>query len=98
MNETIVVYVESGETLSEIAARYGVTVEQLQEWNRLEEPDYVQVGQRIVVHEAVVPPGWDDAAGAWGVWMGGALIVAFLLFLGKIFIVCVIGEFSENGI
>ena len=25
-------------------------------------------------------------------------IVAFLLFLGKIFIVCVIGEFSENGI
>ena len=82
MNETIVVYVESGETLSEIAVRYDVTVEQLQEWNRLEEPNYVQVGQRIVVHEAaVVPPGWDDAAGAWGVWMGGALVVALLLFL-----------------
>ena len=82
MNETIVVYVESGETLSEIAVRYDVTVEQLQEWNRIEEPNYVQVGQRIVVHEAaVVPPGWDDAAGAWGVWMGGALIVALLLFL-----------------
>ena len=76
------VYVESGETLSEIAVRYDVTVEQLQEWNRLEEPNYVQVGQRIVVHEAaVVPPGWDDAAGAWGVWMGGALVVALLLFL-----------------
>ena len=75
------VYVESGETLSEIAARYGVTVEQLQEWNRLEEPDYVQVGQRIVVHEAVVPSGWDDAIGAWGPWMGGALVLALLLFL-----------------
>ena len=75
------VYVESGETLSEIAARYGVTVEQLQELNRLEEPDYVQVGQRIVVHEAVVPPGWDDAIGAWGPWMGGALVLALLLFL-----------------
>ena len=75
------VYVESGETLSEIAARYGVTVEQLQEWNRIEEPDYVQVSQRIVVHEAVVPPGWDEAAGAWGAWVGGALVVALLLFL-----------------
>ena len=82
MNKTIVVYVESGETLSEIAVRYDVTVEQLQEWNRIEEPNYVQVGQRIVVHEAaVVPPGWDDAAGAWGVWMGGALVLALLLFL-----------------
>ena len=75
------VYVESGETLSEIAARYGVTVEQLQEWNRIEEPNYVQVGQRIVVHEAVVPSGWDEAAGAWDAWVGGALFVALLLFL-----------------
>ena len=75
------VYVESGETLSEIAAQYGVTVEQLQEWNRIEEPNYVQEGQRIVVHEAVVPSGWDEAIGAWGPWMGGALVLALLLFL-----------------
>ena len=82
MNETVVVYVESGETLSEIAAQYGVTVEQLQEWNRIEEPNYVQVGQRIVLHEAaVVPPGLDEAAGAWSPWMGGALVLAFLLLL-----------------
>ena len=75
------VYVESGETLSEIAAQYGVTVEQLQEWNRIEEPNYVQEGQRIVVHEAVVPSGWDEAIGAWGLWMGGALFLALLLLL-----------------
>lgn len=81
MNETIVIYVESGETLSEIAAQYGVTVEQLQEWNRIEEPNYVQEGQRIVVHEAVVPSGWDEAIGTWGPWMGGALVLALLLFL-----------------
>ena len=81
MSETIVVYVDSGETLSEIAARYGVTVEQLQQWNRIEDPNFVQVGQRIVVHEAVVPPGWDEPAGAWGPWMGGALVVALLWFL-----------------
>ena len=81
MSETIVVYVDSGETLSEIAARYGVTVEQLQQWNRIEDPNFVQVGQRIVVHEAVVSPGWDEPAGAWGAWMGGALVVALLWFL-----------------
>ena len=81
MSETIVVYVDSGETLSEIAARYGVTVEQLQQWNRIEDPNFVQVGQRIVVHEAVVPPGWDEPAGAWGPWMGAALVVALLWFL-----------------
>lgn len=81
MSETVVVYVDSGETLSEIAARYGVTVEQLQRWNRIEDPNFVQVGQRIVVHETVVPPGWDEPVGAWGAWMGGALVVALLWFL-----------------
>ena len=81
MSETTVVHVEPGETLSEIAARYGVTVEQLQEWNRIEEADYVQAGQRIVVHDAVVAPGWDDAAGAWSGWLGGALVVVALLLL-----------------
>ena len=81
MSETVVVYVDSGETLSEIAARYGVTVQQLQQWNRIEDPNFVQVGQRIAVHEAVVPPEWDEPAGAWGAWMGGALVVALLWFL-----------------
>lgn len=78
MNETHSVQIESGETLSEIAAQHGVTVEQLQEWNRIEEADYVQAGQKIVVHEAVVSPRWDEADGAW---LAGALVVAALLFL-----------------
>ena len=81
MSETIVVHVESGETLSEIAAQYGVTVEQLQEWNRIEEADYVQAGQRIVVHDAVVAPGWNEAVGAWSGWLGAALVVVALLLL-----------------
>ena len=81
MSKTVVVHVESGETLSEIAAQHGVTVEQLQEWNRIEEPNYVQVGQRLVVHEAVVSSGWDEAIGAWSPWMGGVLVLALLLFL-----------------
>ena len=81
MNEPIVVYVDSGETLSEIATRHGVTVEQLQQWNRIEDPDYVQVGQRIIVQEAVVAEEAEEAVGAWGAWIGGALVLALLLFL-----------------
>ncbi len=83
MSETIAVRVEPGETLSEIAIRYGVTVEQLQEWNRIEEADYVQAGQRIVVHNAAVAPGWNEATDPWdaALPLGGALVVAALLFL-----------------
>jgi len=82
MNETHSVQIESGETLSEIAAQHGVTIEQLQEWNRIEEADYVQAGQRIVVHNAaVVSPRWDETNGAWGAWLAGVLVVAALLFL-----------------
>lgn len=55
VNETFVVYVDPGESLSQLAARHGVTLEQLQQWNGIENPDYVQAGQRIVVHEAAVP-------------------------------------------
>lgn len=50
MSEFIVTHVKPGETLSGIAARYGVSVEDLQKWNRIENPDLVLVGQKIVVH------------------------------------------------
>lgn len=41
----------------------------------------MQVGQRIIVHDAAVTPGWDEAAGDWSGWLGGALVVAALLLL-----------------
>ena len=58
MREIIVTHVKAGETLSEIAARYGVSVDALQRWNQIEDPDFVLVGQRIVVYNAA------DAAGS----------------------------------
>ena len=58
MSEIIVTHVKPGETLSGIAARYGVSVDTLQRWNRIENPDLVLVGQRIVVYNAA------DAAGS----------------------------------
>ncbi len=91
MNEFIVTHVESGETLSEIAARYGVSVEALQRWNRIENPDLVRVGQRIVVYEeetaesfasenamSQAEPVFDVALGSWGVWVGGLILLALL--------------------
>ena len=54
MNEVIVTHVEPGETLSEIAARHGVSVDALQRWNGIENPDLVLVGQRIVVYKGDV--------------------------------------------
>ena len=52
VTEVIVTHVEAGETLSEIAARYNVSVDALLQWNRIDNPDLLLVGQRIVVHTA----------------------------------------------
>lgn len=94
MNKIIVTHVEPGETLSEIAARYGVSVDALQKWNHIENPDLVLVGQKIVVYNANMPEfsaiesavSWaslipDLVDGSWGVWVGGAIVLALLLYL-----------------
>ena len=95
MNEIIVTHVDPGETLSEIAARYGVSVDALQRWNRIENPDLVQIGQRIVVYKVVDAPEYSTSGGAvsnavpepdvlvgfWDVWIGGAIVLALLLLL-----------------
>ncbi|MBA3777838.1 MAG: LysM peptidoglycan-binding domain-containing protein [Chloroflexi bacterium] len=47
-SETLYVVVE-GETLSEIAERYGVTVEALVEANDIADPDLLEIGQRLVI-------------------------------------------------
>lgn len=56
VTEVTVTYVEPGETLSEIAARYEVSVDALLRWNRIDNPDLVLVGQRIVIHTAEEAP------------------------------------------
>ena len=95
VNGIIVIHVGSGETLSEIAARYDVSVDELQRWNRIENPDLVLVGQKIVVYNAVDAPdssasegaasqaasGSEVVVGSWDVWMGGVIVLALLLFL-----------------
>ncbi len=41
--------VEQGETLFSIGQRYGVSVEQLREWNGIGEEEYIQPGQELKV-------------------------------------------------
>jgi LysM repeat protein len=41
--------VQPGEFLSQIAARYGVTVEAIVEANGIENPNLIEVGQRLII-------------------------------------------------
>ncbi len=52
--------VQPGDTLSSIAYRYGTTVQQLVELNNIANPNYIWVGQSIVI------PGEDDDVGQPG--------------------------------
>ena len=41
--------VQAGDTLSAIAKKYNVTLEQLMKWNDIKNPDILAVGQRLVI-------------------------------------------------
>lgn len=49
VTEQIEYTVRRGDTLSQIARKYGTTVNQLQAWNRISNPDIIFAGQRIRV-------------------------------------------------
>ena len=56
-NDTIVHVVKGGETLTSIACLYGVTVQQIQEWNDISNPSHIYAGQALVINPpAGVPP------------------------------------------
>ena len=80
MNE-IKVSVVPGDTLSEIAARYDVSLEELQRWNGIKNPDLVQAGQTIVVYIPVDTPIPDLSVDSWNIWVVVVVILVFLLFL-----------------
>ena len=81
MDESIVVRIDSGESLSEIAIRYDVTVDELQRWNRIEDPDLVRTGQTIVVY----PDGYSPLDSVWAeaALLFGVLAVLFFLLRPK---------------
>ena len=95
MSEFIATHVKPGETLSGIAARYGVNMDDLQKWNRIENPDLVLVGQRIVIYNppnaagTAVPGSAESrtssdspiAGDPQDIAVGGAIILGFFLLL-----------------
>jgi murein DD-endopeptidase MepM/ murein hydrolase activator NlpD len=47
--------VQAGDTVHVLAARYGVTVEGIVAANKLADPDYIEVGQRLIIPPSVQP-------------------------------------------
>ncbi|MCY4098125.1 MAG: UvrD-helicase domain-containing protein, partial [Rhodospirillales bacterium] len=97
LTEVIVTHVEPGETLSEIADRYDVSLDALLRWNRIDNPDLVLVGQRIVIHTTGDLPGsfafeWatrlvpspDVVEGFWGALIGAGVVLGILLLLYRL--------------
>ncbi len=48
--------VKAGDTLSVLAERFGTTVERLQAWNNIANPNKIRVGQRLIVRQPDHPP------------------------------------------
>lgn len=56
--------VKAGDTLKNIAARYGVNAEDLARWNRISNPDLIHVGQRLKVPFGALQPGLQGSEAA----------------------------------
>ena len=50
----IVYTVASGDVLSGIAIRFGVTVAQIQSWNGIKDPNVIRVGQKLTIYPTIV--------------------------------------------
>ncbi len=50
----IIYTVASGDVLSGIAPRFGVTVAQIQQWNNLKNPNVISVGQKLTIYPTVI--------------------------------------------
>lgn len=60
--EPVIYVVQGGDSLSGIASKFGVTVPAIMEINKLENPDYVFSGQRIIIPvEGTVPTATPGA-------------------------------------
>ena len=50
----IVYTVASGDVLSGIAIRFGVTVAEIAQWNNLKNPDFISVGQKLNIYARAI--------------------------------------------
>ena len=50
----IVYTVVGGDVLSGIAIRFGVTVQQICQWNNIQNPDFIVVGQKLTIYPTIL--------------------------------------------
>ena len=50
----IVYTVASGDVLSGIAPRFGVTVAQIQQWNDIKNPNVIRAGQKLSIYPTII--------------------------------------------
>ena len=50
----IVYTVASGDVLSGIAPRFGVTVGQIQQWNNIKNPNVIAAGQKLTIYPTII--------------------------------------------
>ncbi len=50
----VVYTVAQGDVLSGIAPRFGVTVPQICQWNNIENPDFIVVGQKLTIYPTII--------------------------------------------
>ena len=50
----VVYTVVSGDVLSGIAIRFGVTVAQIQQWNNIKNPNIISIGQKLTIYPTVI--------------------------------------------
>lgn len=41
--------VEKGDTLADIANKFNCTIEELQKWNKIEDPNIINIGQKLII-------------------------------------------------
>lgn len=49
----VIYTVANGDVLSAIAVRFGVSVQQICQWNGIENPDVIYVGQKLTVYPTI---------------------------------------------
>ena len=50
----VVYHVVSGDVLSGIAIRFGVSVAQIQQWNNIKNPNVISIGQKLTIYPTIV--------------------------------------------
>lgn len=50
----VVYTVASGDVLSGISIRFGVTVAQIQQWNDIKDANLIRVGQKLILYPTVI--------------------------------------------